>query len=99
MAWTDAIAAFNASLEEFNRKTNYDFDAASAMREVAFELENESRRGYDKMTERYVEFLRGLQNCGQLESQMAELEPALLSVVRAGVTRVPQLELQARTSR
>ena len=96
-AWEAAVALFNARLEEFNEKTNYSIEPASAMLEVGFDLEDESRRAYDAVTEKFVNVLRGLQDSGRLEGEMAELDSELLSIVRAGLTRVPQPQLQPQT--
>lgn len=96
-AWTNAVEAFNTRLEALNEQTDYSLEPTEAMADVAFDLEREARRAYDKLTEQFVEVLRDLQESGRLSGELEELDHTLLPIVRDALTRVPQLQRQVQT--
>ena len=93
-AWELAVEQFNQQLDEFNEQTNYEVEPEKALLEVAFDLEQQSRRAYDKLTERFVDLLQELQATGRLSGELEQLDYVLLPVVRDALTRVPQLQTQ-----
>lgn len=92
-AWEFAVELFNRRLDEFNEQTNYELEPEKAMLEVAFDLEQESRRAYDKLTDRFVPLLQDLQASGRLAGELKVLDYELLPVVQDALTRVPQPQL------
>jgi hypothetical protein len=93
-AWEFTVEQFNQRLDEFNEQTNYEVEPEKAILEVAFDLEQESRRSYDKLTARFVDILQDMQLSGRLSGELEQLDYTLLPVVRDALTRVPQLQTQ-----
>jgi hypothetical protein len=92
--WELSVADFTRQLELFNEQTDFNVAPEKAMMEVAFDLEQQSRRSYDKLTERFVAILQELQDSDRLSSEWEKLDFRLLPVVRDALTRVPQTQTQ-----